>query len=318
MDAVAVRTFFDQERPEYVFLAAAFVGGIMSNNTLRADFIYRNLAIQQNVIAESYRTGVRKLLFLGSTCIYPRECPQPIKEEYLLTAPLEYTNEPYAIAKIAGLKMCESFNIQYGTNFIACMPTNLYGPWDNFDLDHSHVLPAIVRKVHLAHCLREGDWEMIYRDLMVRPLKGLSNASLASTHEIEHALMSYGISADKVCLWGSGRPMREFLWSEDMAEACRFLMEHVEFDDLQPERGEVRNCHINIGTGRDLSIKDLAQLIQSTIGYRGEVSFDSTKPDGTMRKLTDPSKLNALGWKHSVEINEGVGRLYRWYIDSLR
>lgn len=317
MDAVAVRAFFEAERPEYVFLAAAFVGGIMANNTLRADFIYRNLAIQQNVIGESYRTGVHKLLFLGSTCIYPRSCPQPIKEEYLLTAPLEYTNEPYAIAKIAGLKMCESFNLQYGTDFIACMPTNLYGPSDNFDLDHSHVLPAIVRKIHLAHALNEGRWETIRQDLTTRPIRTLPEIASASNEEITHALQSYGITAEEVRLWGSGRPLREFLWSEDMAEACRFLMEHVHFADLCPEGSEVRNCHINIGTGSDLSIKELAKLIQRAVGYRGIISFDASKPDGTMRKLSDPSRLNALGWRHTVEIHEGIDRLYGWYLNSL-
>lgn len=317
MDAVAVRAFFEKTRPEYVFLAAAFVGGIMANNTLRADFIFRNLAIQQNVIGESYRTGVRKLLFLGSTCIYPRECPQPIKEEYLLTAPLEYTNEPYAIAKIAGLKMCESFNLQYGTEFIACMPTNLYGPSDNFDLDHSHVLPAIVRKIHLAQALSQGDWETIRRDLTARPLRALPQGASASQEEMSEALASYGITPGRVSLWGSGRPLREFLWSEDMAEACLFLMERVSFADLSPQGGEVRNCHINIGTGCDLSIRELAELVGRTIGYEGEISFDTTKPDGTMRKLTDPSRLNALGWRHSVELPEGVERLYRWYLSSL-
>lgn len=289
----------------------------MANNTLRADFIFRNLAIQQNVLGESYRTGVRKLLFLGSTCIYPRECPQPIKEEYLLTGPLEYTNEPYAIAKIAGLKMCESFNIQYGTEFIACMPTNLYGPFDNFDLDHSHVLPAIVRKIHLAHALSQGRWEDLHQDLITRPIRALADITSASNEDIAQALLHYGITAQEVRLWGSGRPLREFLWSEDMAEACRFLMEHVRFADLCPEGSEIRNCHINIGTGSDLSIRELAELIQKAVGYQGTISFDSSKPDGTMRKLTDPSRLNALGWRHTVEIHEGIDRLYRWYLDSL-
>lgn len=316
-DAVAVRAFFEQERPEYVFLAAAFVGGIMANNTLRADFIYRNLAIQQNVIGESYRTGVKKLLFLGSTCIYPREAPQPISEDTLLTSPLEYTNEPYAIAKIAGLKMCESFNLQYGTNYIACMPTNLYGPNDNFDLDHSHVLPAMIRKFHLAKSLDLQDWESIRKDLTRRPLKALERAETATPEELTQALASYGIYADRVELWGTGRPMREFLWSEDMATACVFLMERIDNADLRPSNGELRNMHINIGTGSDISIADLATLIRERVGFAGAIAFDATKPDGTMRKLTNPSKLNRLGWKHTVDIHEGVARLYDWYLDNL-
>lgn len=318
-DAVAVRAFFESERPEYVFLAAAFVGGIMANNTLRADFIYHNLAIQQNVIGEAYRTGVKKLLFLGSTCIYPKNAPQPMSEDCLLTSPLEYTNEPYAIAKIAGLKMCESFNIQYGTNFIACMPTNLYGPNDNFDLDHSHVLPAMVRKLHLAKLMAQGRWAEVRQDLTARPIKRLDcPVSEASESDIARALDHYGISAAEVRLWGTGRPMREFLWSEDMAAACLHLMERVNFADLCPTTGEIRNCHINIGTGCDISIRDLAQLIAQEVGFEGIVSFDATKPDGTMRKLTDPSRLNALGWRHSVEIAEGISRMYAWYTSSVQ
>lgn len=317
-DAVAVRAFFDAERPEYVFLAAAFVGGIMANNTLRADFIYRNLAIQQHVIGESYRTGVRKLLFLGSTCIYPREAPQPMPEECLLTSALEYTNEPYAIAKIAGLKLCESFNLQYGTNFISVMPTNLYGPGDNFDLEQSHVLPAMLRKLHLAEALRQGHWEALIRDLRQRPIPTFNATAPTTPEALTATLERYGIYPDRVELWGSGRPKREFLWSEDMAEACVHVMERVNFSDLCPTTGEpIRNTHLNIGTGREVSIAELAQLVAETIGYSGRIVFDTTKPDGTMRKLTDPSRLHRLGWHHRIEINEGVGRLYRWYLDSL-
>ncbi|MDY3090910.1 MAG: GDP-L-fucose synthase [Porphyromonas sp.] len=313
-DAVAVREFFAKEQPEYVFLAAAYVGGIMANNTFRADFIYRNLAIQQNVIGESYRTGVKKLLFLGSTCIYPRDAEQPMGEDSLLTAPLEYTNEPYAIAKIAGLKMCESFNLQYGTNFIACMPTNLYGPNDNFDLEHSHVLPAMIRKIVLADAMQRGDWQAVRRDLAWRPISTLPALESVSNEQIAEELGArFGVYVDRVELWGTGRPMREFLWSEDMAEACVFLMERINFEDLKPLEGEVRNCHINIGTGKDISIRDLAYLIKDTVGYTGNISFDSTKPDGTMRKLTDPSKLNNLGWTHKVELAEGVQRILAWY-----
>ena len=312
-DAVAVRTFFEAERPEYVFLAAAHVGGIMANNTYRADFLLKNLAMQQHVIGEAYRTGVKKLLFLGSTCIYPKEAPQPMPEDCLLTSPLEYTNEPYAIAKIAGLKLCESFNLQYGTNFIACMPTNLYGPNDNFDLERSHVLPAMMRKLILADALLRGDWASIRADLTRLPISLIPNVELASEEELAEALAHFGIYPDRVELWGSGTPMREFLWSEDMAEACVFLMEQINFDDLRPAEGEVRNCHINIGTGTDVSIAELASWIKEVVGYHGEIRFDRSKPDGTMKKLTDPSKLHRLGWHHKVELDEGLQRMFRWY-----
>ena len=313
LDAVSVRKFFDEEQPEYVFLAAAFVGGIMANSIYRADFIYKNLQIQQNVIGESFRHNVKKLLFLGSTCIYPRDAEQPMKEEVLLTSPLEYTNEPYAIAKIAGLKMCESFNLQYGTNYIAVMPTNLYGPNDNFDLERSHVLPAMIRKIHLAHCLKQGDWDAICKDLNQRPVEGIDGNS--SKEDILTILAKYGISNSEVKLWGTGTPLREFLWSEEMADASVFVMEHVDFKDTYKQGDkDIRNCHINIGTGKEISIRELAELIVSTVGYQGQLTFDSTKPDGTMPKLTDPSKLHALGWHHKVEIEEGVQRMYNWYL----
>ena len=313
LDAVSVRKFFDEEQPEYVFLAAAFVGGIMANSIYRADFIYKNLQIQQNVIGESFRHNVKKLLFLGSTCIYPRDAEQPMKEEVLLTSPLEYTNEPYAIAKIAGLKMCESFNLQYGTNYIAVMPTNLYGPNDNFDLERSHVLPAMIRKIHLAHCLKQGDWDAICKDLNQRPVEGIDGSS--SKEDILAILAKYGISDSEVKLWGTGTPLREFLGSEEMADASVFVMEHVDFKDTYKQGDkDIRNCHINIGTGKEISIRELAELIVSTVGYQGQLTFDSTKPDGTMRKLTDPSKLHALGWQHKVEIEEGVQRMYNWYL----
>mgnify|MGYP000934681928 FL=1 len=312
LDSTAVRRFFDDERPEYVFLAAAYVGGIVANNRCRADFIYRNLGIQQHVIGESYRHGVKKLLFLGSTCIYPRDVSQPMKEQALLTASLEYTNEPYAIAKIAGLKMCESFNLQYGTNYIAVMPTNLYGPNDNFDLERSHVLPAMVRKIHLAKCLEESDMDAVRADLAKRPVEGEDGTG--SDKDILDLLARYGITPSGVTLWGTGRPLREFLWSEEMADACVYIMEHVDFDDLRDETNEVRNCHINIGTGKEIAIRELAQLVARTAGYRGTLAFDASKPDGTMRKLTDVSKLHALGWHHRVEIDEGVERMYRWYL----
>ncbi|MDR2815734.1 MAG: GDP-L-fucose synthase [Proteiniphilum sp.] len=314
-DAADVKSFFDKEKPEVVILAAAHVGGIIANNTYRADFIYRNLQIQNNVIGESFRHNVKKLLFLGSTCIYPREAPQPMAEDALLTGPLEYTNEPYAIAKIAGLKMCESFNIQYGTNYIAVMPTNLYGPNDNFDLEKSHVLPAMIRKIHLAKALMNDDWETVRQDLSLRPVEGVSGS--ATQQEMESRLHKYGIGKERVELWGSGKPLREFLWSEDMADASVYIMENVDFTDSAKDKtGEIRNCHINIGTGKEISIRGLATLIKKTAGYTGEIVFDASKPDGAMRKLTDVSKLNALGWRHTVEIEEGVEKMYEWYVSS--
>ena len=313
LDGTAVRNFFDEEQPEYVFLAAAFVGGIMANSIYRADFIYKNLQIQQNIIGESFRHNVRKLLFLGSTCIYPRDAEQPMKEDVLLTSPLEYTNEPYAIAKIAGLKMCESFNLQYGTNYIAVMPTNLYGPNDNFDLERSHVLPAMIRKIHLAHCLKEGNWEAVRKDMNQRPVEGVNGDS--SKEDILAILKKYGISETEVTLWGTGTPLREFLWSEEMADASVFVMEHVDFKDTYKEGSkDIRNCHINIGTGKEITIRQLAERIVETVGYQGKLTFDSSKPDGTMRKLTDPSKLHSLGWHHKIEIEEGVQRMYEWYL----
>ncbi|MDR2853953.1 MAG: GDP-L-fucose synthase [Prevotellaceae bacterium] len=316
MDANAVKHFFDTELPEYVILAAAKVGGIVANNTYRADFIYENLQIQQNVIGESFRHSVKKLLFLGSTCIYPRDAKQPMRENELLTNVLEYTNEPYALAKIAGLKLCESFNIQYGTNFIAVMPTNLYGPNDNFDLEKSHVMPAMIRKIYLAKCLMNNDFEAIRSDFSHRPVENVDGNAEKSL--IIGKLTKYGIENGCVTLWGTGKPMREFLWSEEMADACVFLMENSDFEDIKKlsvseNSNEIRNCHINIGTGKEISIKDLASLIKESIDYQGEIKFDSSKPDGTMRKLTDPGKLNALGWRHNIEVENGVKMLYDWY-----
>jgi GDP-L-fucose synthase len=315
LDAVAVRQFFDQEQPEAVVLAAAHVGGIMANFKYRADFIYKNLQIQQNVIGESFRHGVQKLLFLGSTCIYPKDAPQPMNEETLLTSPLEYTNEPYAIAKIAGLKMCESFNIQYGTNYIAVMPTNLYGPNDNFHLENSHVLPAMIRKIHLAKCLNEGNWEAVRKDLDKRPVEKVDGTH--TNGDILAKLSKYGITPEVVTLWGTGTPMREFLWSEDMADASVHVLLNVDAVDTYPsDTIEIRNCHINVGTGKEVSIREAAEMILKEIHFGGEIHWDSSKPDGTMRKLTDVSKLNALGWKHKVEIAEGIHRMYEWYVNS--
>ena len=350
-DQVAVKRFFDEERPDAVVLAAAFVGGIMANSLYRADFIMMNMKIQCNVISEAYAHGVKKLLFLGSTCIYPKNAPQPMKEDCLLTSPLEYTNEEYAIAKIAGLKMCESYNLQYGTNYIAVMPTNLYGPNDNFHLENSHVMPAMMRKIYLAKLIHENNWSAILKDLNKRPIEGSSlseelstvNCQLSTRQQILDLLANQGIFDNKVVLWGTGSPLREFLWSEDMADACVHLLLNVNFSDIIgvekyssvfygkeidgavdrntskgrggaiPSLGEIRNCHINIGTGTEISIRELAELIARTIGFDGTIEFDASKPDGTPRKLTDVSKLHSLGWHHQVDIEEGVRRLFEWY-----
>lgn len=326
LDPVAVKEFFDRERPDAVVLAAAYVGGIMANLRYRADFIYRNLQIQQNVIGESWKHGVRKLLFLGSTCIYPRDAAQPMKEDCLLSSPLEYTNEPYAMAKIAGLKMCESFNLQYGTNYIAVMPTNLYGPNDNFHLENSHVLPAMIRKIHLAKCLHDGDWDAVRKDISLRPVRSgdVVVAGNSSEEEILSVLQNYGIAPDAVTLWGTGRPMREFLWSEEMADASVHVLLNVDFKDTYDASAknsdgiaEIRNCHINIGTGKELSIRELAEKIRQETGFAGEIRWDSTKPDGTLRKLTDVTKLHNLGWHHKIEIDEGIHRLYGWYLQGI-
>lgn len=312
----AVAAFFLKEKPEYVILAAAKVGGIVANNTYRGEFIYDNMMIQNNVIHQSYVQGVKKLLFLGSTCIYPKNAPQPMKETDLLSSQLEYTNEPYAIAKIAGIKMCESYNLQYGTNFISVMPTNLYGPNDNFDLEKSHVLPALIRKIYLGKALQAGDWDAIKADLNRLPIEGV--AGDASREDILQKLGKYGIGfkedVTSVEIWGSGKPMREFLWSEDMADACVFLMENRDFaDTYDAAQKEVRNTHINIGSGVEISIGDLAQRVKEILGFEGKLVFNTSKPDGTMRKLTDVSKLHALGWKHKMHLDQGIQTLFTWY-----
>ena len=314
-DSAAVKEFFETEKPEYVFLAAAKVGGIAANNTYRAEFIYDNLMIQNNVVHQSYLNGVKKLLFLGSTCIYPKEANQPIAEDELLTNPLEYTNEPYAIAKIAGIKLCESYNLQYGTNYISAMPTNLYGPHDNFDLEKAHVLPALLRKIHLAKALESDNWDAIFKDLNALPIEGVSGDS--GKDAIISKLSDFGVKQDaagvRVEIWGSGKPMREFLWVEDMADACVFLMQKYDFKTETAHLKEVRNTHINLGTGSDVTIAELADLIKEIVGFQGEFYYNADKPDGTMRKLTDVTKLNAMGWKAQVNLQEGIQRMYSWY-----
>ncbi len=311
-DQAATRHFFEEESPDYVFLAAASVGGIVANNTFRADFIYKNLMIQNNVIHESYKMGVKKLLFLGSTCIYPKLAPQPMPEDCLLTGKLEYTNEPYAIAKIAGIKMCESYNLQYGTNFLSVMPTNLYGPNDNFDLEKSHVLPAMIRKMHLGKLLMDGRHEELVKDFKRFSKEGV-NVDLAFA---KAELQKHGITENHITLWGSGTPMREFLWSHDMASACIHVMKEVNFVDVSKGKNEVRNTHINIGTGRDVAIRDLADMIKNTVDYKGELIWDASKPDGTPKKLTDVTKLHELGWKHEVELEEGLMLMYKTYLQN--
>ena len=354
-----VTKFFDEQRPDAVVLAAAFVGGIMANSLYRADFIMQNMKMQCNVIENAYKHGVKKLLFLGSTCIYPKNAPQPMREDCLLTSPLEYTNEEYAIAKIAGLKMCESYNLQYGTNYIAVMPTNPYGPNDNFHLENSHVMPAMMRKIFLAKQIADGNWTAIRRDLTIRPVgANMKLSDNAPTSRVvidgtsdENTILSvlkwYGIENNKVVLWGTGSPLREFLWSEDMADASVHVLLNVDFKDIIgiekyssvfygaktdgcvdrnnsegrggaiPSLGEIRNCHINVGTGKELTIRELSQLIVNTVGFQGTVIFDSSKPDGTMRKLIDVTKLHNLGWHHKIDIEEGVQRLFDWYQSSL-
>ena len=308
-----VAEFFEKENPEYVILAAAKVGGIVANNTYRADFIYENMMIQNNVIHQSYLNGIKKLLFLGSTCIYPKNASQPMSEESLLTSTLEYTNEPYAIAKIAGIKMCESYNLQYGTNFISVMPTNLYGPNDNFDLEKSHVLPALIRKIHLGKCLENNDWETLKIDLDKHSIEGVVGSS--SKESILKVLAKYGVKEGEIEIWGSGKPRREFLCSEDMADACIFLLENRDFKHtFSSENQEVKNTHINIGTGVDISINELAEQIKKCVGYKGGFNFNTSKPDGPMQKLTNVSKLNALGWKHTVSLDKGVEKMYTWYL----
>lgn len=345
-DQTAVKKFFDEERPDAVVLAAAFVGGIMANFLYRADFIMQNMLMQCNVIGNAYSHGVKKLLFLGSTCIYPKDAPQPMKEDVLLTSPLEYSNEEYAIAKIAGLKMCESYNLQYGTNYIAVMPTNLYGPNDNFHLENSHVMPAMMRKIYLAKLIHDGNWNSIRTDMDKRPVEGVTGSNC--NDEILTVLAKYGISDNRVVLWGTGTPLREFLWSEDMADASVHVLLNVDFKDIIgiekyssvfygktttgavdrnnsegrggaiPSLGEIRNCHINVGTGKELTIRELSELVVKAVGFKGTVEFDASKPDGTPRKLIDVEKLHSLGWTHKVEIEDGVQKLFEWYRDSLR
>ncbi len=300
-----VEAFFEKERPEYVFLAAAKVGGIYANSTYPAEFIYKNITIQTNIIHSAWKTGVKRLLLLGSSCIYPRECPQPMKEEHLLTGPLEATNESYAIAKIAGIKMCEAYNRQYGTSYLAAMPTNLYGPNDNFDLEESHVLPALIRKFHLARLAYFGKLEEIEKDGNIfGPVPPELNDAKASSDEAI------------VTIWGTGKPFREFLYVDDLADACLFLMnlEKTIFASLLTDG---KTPIVNIGFGKEISIKDLAELVRNIVGFEGKFLFDSSKPDGTSRKLLDVSRIKALGWHPATSLSDGIRSTYEFYLKKL-
>lgn len=324
-DQDAVAAFFSQEKPDYVFLAAAQVGGIIANNTYRAQFIYENLMIQSHVIHQSYLNGVKKLVFLGSSCIYPRMSPQPIREEHLLTGLLEYTNEPYAIAKIAGIKLCEAYHDQYGCDFISVMPTNLYGPGDNYDLVRSHVLPALIRKFHLGRCLENNDMGAIRKDLGRRPVEQVDGQ--AGSEEIYRILSKYGVnrsgnSTVSLVLWGTGTPRREFLHVDDLAEAVVYIMEQLHAGEIrkvvsdQNNRTEAVFSHLNIGSGEDLTIQELALLVKEIVGFSGKLSFDPTKPDGTPRKQLDVSRLSSMGWKPRIDLEQGIRKVYEDYLGN--
>jgi len=324
--------FFKEQQFDYVFLAAAKVGGIVANNLYRADFIYDNLQIQNNIIHHSYLNGVKKLMFLGSSCIYPRNTPQPMTENSLLTDILEYTNESYALAKIAGIRMCESYNLQYNTNFIAVMPTNLYGELDNFDLEKSHVLPALIRKMYLARCLETNQLDKIQNDFRKLPFKGLNGTQ--TTENVMQGLKDIGIEKNTetnhvtLRLWGSGTPMREFLHANDLADACVFLMENIDFEDIlrteynihdrsEIHNREIRNLHFNVGTGKDMTIAQLAEMIRNIAGFEGTIEWDTTKPDGTPRKLLSVAKLNSYGWQPKIGFKQGVTEIYQNYTQGV-
>lgn len=319
--------FFEMERPDYVYLAAAKVGGILANSTYKAEFIYDNLTIASNVIHSAYKYGVKKLLNLGSSCIYPKFTPQPMKEEHLLTGLLEPTNEPYALAKIAAIKLCRYYNEQYGTNFISVMPTNLYGIGDSFDLKNSHVLPALIRKMYLGKCLHEGDLKTIHKDLLkqggeivIRNSGFVLNRDTRE-EDILKILEFYGVRfTDResrntaVALWGTGEPYREFLYVDDVANACVFLMNEVDSVRIAKEGLGTADTFINIGAGEDLTIRELADIVRDVVGYKGEIVWDTSKPDGTQRKLLDVSKIMSLGWRPKISLKEGVRRTYEWYV----
>jgi GDP-L-fucose synthase len=315
----AVQTFFARHNPDHVFLAAAKVGGIHANNTYPAEFIFQNMMIEANVIHAAHKFDVKRLLFLGSSCIYPREAPQPMKEEALLTGPLEPTNEPYAVAKIAGIKLCESYNRQYGRDFRSVMPTNLYGPGDNYDLENSHVIPALIRKMHLGKCLEQNDLESLRADLNARPIGSIDDTSpddailgALKEHGIFSLLTSDHRPLTSVSIWGSGTPKREFLHIDDMASACV----HVMNLDQKTYKTHTQSMlsHINVGAGTDCTIKELAETIAKVVGFKGRLEFDSTKPDGTPRKLLDVSRLESLGWKAETSFESGLKSTYSHFL----
>jgi GDP-L-fucose synthase len=329
----ATERFFKKEKPDYVFLAAAKVGGILANDTFKAEFIYDNIMIASNVIHASYTYGVKKLLNLGSSCIYPKMAPQPMKEEYLLTGELEPTNEPYAIAKISAIKLCRYYNEQYGTNFISVMPTNLYGPNDNFDLETSHALPALIRKFHLGKLLKQvkgneqaqgkDQYEEIKKDLKRFPIGfdlnlnlylNLDSVDSDINFKIEESLEQIGITSEYVKLWGTGNPYREFLFVDDLAGCCLFLMNNYDSQLPAPSSQLTGLDFINVGTGKDITIRDLAEMVKEIVGFKGEIQWDQTKPDGTPKKLLDVGKISSLGWKPKVSLEEGIRKTYKWYL----
>jgi GDP-L-fucose synthase len=330
LDPFAVVKMFKDEAPVYVFLAAARVGGIMANHTYRAQFIYENLQIQNNIIHNSYLSGIKKLIFLGSTCIYPTNAPQPMEEGYLLTDTLEYLSEPYGIAKIAGIKMCESYNVQYGTNYIAVMPTNLYGPNDNYDLTNSHFLPAFIRKMHLGKSLMDDNWEAIRHDLAKNPVEGIGGD--ATEEQITGMLRKYGIQNEdagaggNILLWGTGKPRREVMHAGELADACLYIMENVDFTDLLKYsavqysagivKSEVRNTQINIGLGTDHTLYDIAYMVKDVVGYKGDIVWNHDMPDGTLQKLTGIRRLKELGWQSSLNLQQGIKETYQFYITN--
>ncbi|EHU1055275.1 GDP-L-fucose synthase [Campylobacter lari] len=303
LDITQVESFFKQEKPEYVFLCAAKVGGILDNRNHKADFIFQNLQIQSNIIHQSYLYGVKKLIFIASTSIYPKDC-NVAQESDLMTGELDYSNESYAIAKIAGIKTCEAYNIQYNTNFISLAPTNLYGENDRFDLEKAHVVPALIRKFHLAKLLKEKKYQELTRDLNIN-----------NTDEARKYLIQFGINDSSITIWGSGNAKREFLHVDDLAEACVFVMNNIDFKDLCVSDGEIKNTHINIGPNENISIRNLVYIIRDIVDYKGDIIFDKVKPEGVMNRFTDCSRIHSLGWRHKIDLVNGIKKLYNWYLE---
>lgn len=303
MDSIEVKNFFNKEKPEYVILDTSTIGEFHMDEITRADIIYQNLQIQNTIISESFHNKVKKLLLMGDIAVYPKDATQPMREEEILTSQLDYKNEPSAIAKIAAIKMCENFNLQYDTNYLVATPAQIYGPNDSFDLIKCHVIPALIRKMHLAKCVLENNWSTLQKDIEIRSIDNVSGTS--TLDELISVLHNFGIYSHHIELVGSGKPMREFLWSEDFAKACTFILNHVNFND---------NCNYNIGTGKEISIKKLAELVANVVGYNGRVKFLPLKANERLNRLMDVSKINSLGWKYSTELEEGIFLLYQWYL----